>query len=67
MIMFRLSRSAENIIKFVNDLIDAQLHQVASLDEIKEESFVTISGVGKDSIWNVLSGLYSRLPIYHVS
>jgi hypothetical protein len=37
MIMFRVSRSAENIIKFVTDLIDAHFHQVASLDEIKEE------------------------------
>jgi hypothetical protein len=65
--MYKGPRSAEAMIKFITDLSTARFHTAASLQQIPEEQFVTISGIEASSHLSTLAGIFTLYPIYHLS
>jgi hypothetical protein len=63
---FSKDRSAENIINFINAVKTGKFQKTESLDGIPQP-YVTVSGVEEDSLMRVVAGLFSKLPIYHIS
>jgi hypothetical protein len=63
---FNRDRSAENIINFINDVTSASFLKAQSLEDVSQP-YVAVSGVEEDNIMKVISGLFRKLPVYHVS
>ncbi len=63
---FNKDRSTQNIIDFIKATSTANFQKTESLDSIAQP-YVTVSGVEERNIMKVLAGLFTKLPVYHLS